>query len=321
MADQLSRLFAALADPTRRDMVARLAGGDATVSQLAEPYRMTRCRRSTSTCGCSRTPGWSAGRRGPQPRPVHLEAKVFDLMDKWIERYRAPRPRSGTAASTPSSRHERNRQPAGRNRIMTTIERSDDRGRPDAADHPHHPRLRGDARAAVPGPHRSRAVRPVGRTERHGAPASSTGTRAPAAAGGSSPCATARSTGSTAASTRYARTASCRPSPSRAIPTVWRWRRCGSRTSADGRTRLRTQSLVRQLRGPRRVAGAAAWRSASTRATPSSRGCSPMALSDRPAERHRQVAGLFTERVRGTRSWDAPSPVAGLDRPRRRAAT
>ncbi len=36
-----------------------------------------------------------------------------------------------------------------------------------------------------------------------------------------------------------------------------------------------------------------------------------MALSDRPAERHRQVAGLFTERVRGTRSWDAPSPVPG----------
>ena len=35
-----------------------------------------------------------------------------------------------------------------------------------------------------------------------------------------------------------------------------------------------------------------------------------MALSDRPAERHRQVAGLFTDRVRGTRSWDAPSPVA-----------
>ena len=36
-----------------------------------------------------------------------------------------------------------------------------------------------------------------------------------------------------------------------------------------------------------------------------------MALPDRPAKRHRQVAGLFTERVRGTRSWDAPSPVAG----------
>ena len=36
-----------------------------------------------------------------------------------------------------------------------------------------------------------------------------------------------------------------------------------------------------------------------------------MALPDRPAERHRQVAGLFTDRVRGTRSWDAPSPVDG----------
>jgi uncharacterized protein (TIGR03086 family) len=35
-----------------------------------------------------------------------------------------------------------------------------------------------------------------------------------------------------------------------------------------------------------------------------------MALSDRPAERHRQVAGLFADRVRGTKSWDAPSPVA-----------
>jgi uncharacterized protein (TIGR03086 family) len=36
-----------------------------------------------------------------------------------------------------------------------------------------------------------------------------------------------------------------------------------------------------------------------------------MALSDRPAERHRQVSQLFTDRVRGTRFWDAPSPVAG----------
>ena len=38
MTDQLSRVFAALADPTRRDMVARLATGDATVGELAEPY-------------------------------------------------------------------------------------------------------------------------------------------------------------------------------------------------------------------------------------------------------------------------------------------
>src|SRR5215470_10401420 len=36
-----------------------------------------------------------------------------------------------------------------------------------------------------------------------------------------------------------------------------------------------------------------------------------MALSDRPAERHRQVGQLFTDRVRGTRFWDAPAPVTG----------
>jgi uncharacterized protein (TIGR03086 family) len=36
-----------------------------------------------------------------------------------------------------------------------------------------------------------------------------------------------------------------------------------------------------------------------------------MALPDQPAERHRQIAQLFTDRVRGTRDWDAPSPVAG----------
>ena len=41
MADQLSRVFQALADPTRRDMVARLASDDATVGELAEPYQVS----------------------------------------------------------------------------------------------------------------------------------------------------------------------------------------------------------------------------------------------------------------------------------------
>ncbi len=86
-ADALSRVFAALADPTRRDMVVRLSAGDATVNQLAEPYRMTlqavyKHLKVLEDAGVvSRPPG-------PQPRPVRLEAKVFDLMDKWIERYR-----------------------------------------------------------------------------------------------------------------------------------------------------------------------------------------------------------------------------------------
>ena len=86
-ADALSRVFAALADPTRRDMVTRLSAGDATVNQLAEPYQMTlqavyKHLKVLEDAGVvSRPPG-------PQPRPVRLEAKVFDLMDKWIERYR-----------------------------------------------------------------------------------------------------------------------------------------------------------------------------------------------------------------------------------------
>src|SRR6266550_1080633 len=86
-ADTLSRVFSALADPTRRSMVARLAEGDATVNQLAEPYRMTlqavyKHLRVLEHAGLVSRP------RGPQPRSVHLEAEVFDLMDKWIERYR-----------------------------------------------------------------------------------------------------------------------------------------------------------------------------------------------------------------------------------------
>jgi DNA-binding transcriptional ArsR family regulator len=86
-ADTLSRVFSALADPTRRDMVARLAEGDATVSQLAEPYRMTlqavyKHLRVLEDAGLVSRP------HGPQPRSVRLEAKVFDLMDTWIERYR-----------------------------------------------------------------------------------------------------------------------------------------------------------------------------------------------------------------------------------------
>ena len=86
--DTLSQVFAALADPTRRDMVARLSEADATVSQLAEPYRMTlqavyKHLRVLEDAGLVSRP------RGPQPRPVRLEVRVLDLMDTWIERHRA----------------------------------------------------------------------------------------------------------------------------------------------------------------------------------------------------------------------------------------
>lgn len=87
MDDQLSRVFAALADPTRRDMVARLAGGDATVSQLAEPYGVS-VQAVSRHIKVLADAGLVSQRKDAQRRPCHLEAEVFDLMTKWIERYR-----------------------------------------------------------------------------------------------------------------------------------------------------------------------------------------------------------------------------------------
>jgi DNA-binding transcriptional ArsR family regulator len=85
--DRLSLVFSALADPTRRDMVARLAVGDATVNQLAEPYDVT-IQAVSKHLKVLEHAGLVSRRRDAQRRPVHLEAEVFDLMTKWIERYR-----------------------------------------------------------------------------------------------------------------------------------------------------------------------------------------------------------------------------------------
>ena len=56
-ADPLSKVFSALADPTRRDMVARLADGDATLVELAEPYDVS-VQAVSKHLRCSRTPAW-----------------------------------------------------------------------------------------------------------------------------------------------------------------------------------------------------------------------------------------------------------------------
>ena len=129
-ADTLSRVFAALADPTRRDMVARLTEGDATVSQLAEPYRMTlqavyKHLRVLEEAGLVSRP------RGPQPRPVRLEIEALDLMDTWIERHRRRveeryRRLDAVHAQMKEDEHEQDH-------------RDDHRGRPEAADHPDEP--------------------------------------------------------------------------------------------------------------------------------------------------------------------------------------
>jgi DNA-binding transcriptional ArsR family regulator len=86
-ADPLSRVFSALADPTRRDMVARLAVADATVNELAEPYDVT-LQAVSKHLRVLEDAGLVSRRRDAQRRPVHLEPEVFDLMTRWIERYR-----------------------------------------------------------------------------------------------------------------------------------------------------------------------------------------------------------------------------------------
>jgi DNA-binding transcriptional ArsR family regulator len=87
MTDQLSRVFAALADPTRRDIIARLTIQDASVSDLAAPYDVS-LQAVSKHLKVLEQAGLISRTREAQRRPVHLEAAVFDLMTKWIERYR-----------------------------------------------------------------------------------------------------------------------------------------------------------------------------------------------------------------------------------------
>ena len=87
MADQLSRVFSALADPTRRDLVTRLTVADATVNELAEPYEVS-VQAISKHLKVLEDAGLVTKGRKAQTRPVHLEAEVFDLMTAWIERYR-----------------------------------------------------------------------------------------------------------------------------------------------------------------------------------------------------------------------------------------
>ena len=86
-ADQLSSTFAALSDPTRRAILARLTSGEATVTELAAPFKISGPAITKHLKVLERA-GLVAQQRDAQRRPRHLEAEVFNLMTKWIERYR-----------------------------------------------------------------------------------------------------------------------------------------------------------------------------------------------------------------------------------------
>jgi DNA-binding transcriptional ArsR family regulator len=85
--DRLDAVFAALADPTRRAIVARLATGEATVMELAEPFAMSQPAISKHLKVLERAGLISAGHEA-QRRPRRLEPERLGEAVDWIERYR-----------------------------------------------------------------------------------------------------------------------------------------------------------------------------------------------------------------------------------------
>ncbi|MFE5777297.1 ArsR/SmtB family transcription factor [Brachybacterium sp. NPDC056505] len=85
--DELTRAFAALADPTRRDLVSRLALGDAAVGDLAAPYDMSLQAVSKHIAVLERA-GLVTRRRDAQRRPVRLDAEALGELTGWIDRHR-----------------------------------------------------------------------------------------------------------------------------------------------------------------------------------------------------------------------------------------
>ncbi|MEE8601534.1 metalloregulator ArsR/SmtB family transcription factor [Euzebya tangerina] len=81
----LDLAFAALADPTRRKIVEILADGDETIGELAEPFDMSVQAISKHVKVLERSGLVTRG--ATRTSPAHLDAEVFTLMTKWIDRY------------------------------------------------------------------------------------------------------------------------------------------------------------------------------------------------------------------------------------------
>ncbi|MFN8061580.1 MAG: metalloregulator ArsR/SmtB family transcription factor [Gemmatimonadaceae bacterium] len=83
----LSKVFSAMGDPIRRAIVARLAGADATVGELAEPFDVS-LQAISKHLRVLEDAGLVTKTRDAQRRTVHLEDAPLTLMSTWIERYR-----------------------------------------------------------------------------------------------------------------------------------------------------------------------------------------------------------------------------------------
>jgi DNA-binding transcriptional ArsR family regulator len=84
---QLDAVFAALADPTRRAILARLASGDASVQELGAPFDMSQPAVSKHLKVLERA-GLVSRRRAAQSRPRRLEARPLKEATMWLEKYR-----------------------------------------------------------------------------------------------------------------------------------------------------------------------------------------------------------------------------------------
>ena len=85
--DHLSNTFSALADPTRRAILARLALGETSVTELAEPFRMSMPAVSKHLKVLERAGLITRGREA-QWRPCRIEAQALKPVDEWLENYR-----------------------------------------------------------------------------------------------------------------------------------------------------------------------------------------------------------------------------------------
>ena len=87
MTDQLSSTFAALADPTRRAILARLSLGETSVTELAKPFEMSMPAVSKHLKVLERA-GLIARSREAQWRPCRIEPRALKDVDDWLDRYR-----------------------------------------------------------------------------------------------------------------------------------------------------------------------------------------------------------------------------------------
>jgi DNA-binding transcriptional ArsR family regulator len=85
--ERLDRAFAALADPVRRALVARLSRGEATVNELAEPFSITK-QAVSRHIQVLEAAGLITRSRDGQRRPCHLDPAALEALTAWIDTYR-----------------------------------------------------------------------------------------------------------------------------------------------------------------------------------------------------------------------------------------